>query len=138
LRHLIKICALPLLLCLPIAAQAAELYECQIEQNASNGGWIPAQVIVNYDAAQGEVIVFDPIIKHFQGAPVQGKVEIENKKRVTFNWRLKGTKDVIGQGAEFVYRLTVIKGNMVASMTAQALNYAGPFTASGKCVLSAG
>ena len=136
--HLFKSCALSLLFCAPVAAQATDLYECRIEQNGNNGGWIPAQVIVNYDAAKGEVIAFDPIIKTFLGAPVTGRVEVENKKRVTFNWRLKGAKDQIGQGAEFVYRLTVLKGDLSATMTAQALNYAGPFTARGKCALSAG
>jgi hypothetical protein len=122
----------------PGAAMAADLYECRIDQNSANGGWIPVQVIVNHNATTREVIAFDPVIKTFLGAPVTGRVEVENKKRITFNWRLKGAKDGIGQGAEFVYRLTVQKGTLAASMTAQALNYAGPFTARGTCVKTNG
>jgi hypothetical protein len=122
----------------PAMVQAKDLYECQMRQDAGNNGWIPTQVVVNYDAAKGEIVVFDPIIQAYQGSPVTAKIEIENEKRVTFNWRLKGTKDKIGQSAEFVYRLTVIKASSKATMTAQALNYAGPFSARGTCKISAG
>jgi hypothetical protein len=136
LRHVLNGCFAAMLMSVPMVAQATELYDCRMRQDAANNNWIASQIVVNYDSANGEVIVFDPIIQHFTGAPVKGKVEIENKKRVTFAWRLKGTKDIVGQGAEFVYRLTVLKKDNKATMTAQALNYAGPFSAIGTCTLT--
>jgi hypothetical protein len=137
LRHLLCGCIAALVLSAPLAAQASEIYNCTIRQDAANGNWIAEQIVADYDAAKGEVVIFDPIIKHFAGAPLKGKVEAANDKRLTFTWRLDGAESRVGEDANFIYRLTIIKKNNNASVVAQALNYAGPFSASGKCKLVA-
>jgi hypothetical protein len=128
-------CVAALLLSAPVVAQASDVYDCTIGQDAANGNWIASQIIADYDAAKGEVIIFDPIIKHFAGAPLAGKVEAANDKRLTFTWRLNGAESRVGEDANFIYRLTIIKKNNIASVVAQALNYAGPFSARGTCKL---
>jgi hypothetical protein len=128
-------CVAALLLSAPVVAQASDVYDCTIGQDAANGNWIASQIIADYDAAKGEVIIFDPIIQHFAGAPLTGKVEAANDKRLTFTWRLNGAESRVGEDANFIYRLTIIKKNNIASVVAQALNYAGPFSARGTCKL---
>lgn len=135
MRHLLNGCFAALLLSAPLVAHASDVYDCTIRQDAANGNWIASQIIADYDAAKGEVVIFDPIIKHFAGAPLAGKVEAANDKRLTFTWRLNDAESRVGEDVNFIYRLTIIKKNNNASVVAQALNYAGPFSASGKCKL---
>jgi hypothetical protein len=117
---------------LPTISFADDIYECQIKQD-DNSGWIPQVVVVSVDTENKRALVFDPIINTFMGKAIEAKIDTENAKRVTFTWKIVGTKDRIGQDATFIYRLTVMKATNAASMTGTALGYAGPYGGRGSC-----
>ena len=49
-------------------------YDCKFEQSrARGGGWIPEILIVTDDDKSGEIIAYDPIIKHFVGKPIPAR-----------------------------------------------------------------
>lgn len=129
--------ALPLALILSFFASDAFAAEegaitCQMHGgNARN--WIPplVAVIVN---DKGQVTVSDPIILHFYGLPVRGKIAVENEQRITYAWTLEGARDSRRQYAPAIdYRLTVQKGPMTATMTVVPRNYANTLHGQGNC-----
>lgn len=81
-------------------------------------------------------LVVDAIINHFVGEPMEGRLSVDNSKRNTFVWIIKATTDNSGQAANMEYRLTHLKGNNKASITAQAHGYIGPYTGRGHCAVS--
>jgi hypothetical protein len=112
---------------------SAETFKCEFEANRVNGGWIPDIVVVDYDAARQSVMVNDPLIVYFVGQPITGKVAVDNAARLTVTWQLKATVDAANQLANMNYRLTYLKADKIASISGQALGYAGPYTAQGRC-----
>lgn len=115
-------------------AATAATYECEIKK--SNSGYIPEIVVVNHDEAKGTVIVYDPVIAHFnKETPLAGRVGINNAKRITFKWALKNIRTPGGQNVSgFNYSLTYIKGTGEGVVGAKPLGYTDNMRGSGKCV----
>ena len=128
--------ALPLGLVLPIVAAlpaaADTIYECHIAQNADNGNWIPDTIVVVQKDGEPTATVFDALIKRFNGSPMVAKIDTDNTKRVTYSWEVK-VKSVTNQPSRMGFRLTVMKADLSASVTARPLRYAQDFAARGKC-----
>ena len=115
---------------LPVLADT--VYECEIKQKSIDGGWIPAIVVVSQADGEDTAVVYDPIIQYFLESPVDANVATDNAKRVTYSWEVKA-KSSSNQYTRMKYRLTVMKADHTASMSAAAQGYADVFTASGKC-----
>lgn len=113
-------------------AMAEDVYECAIKQHAENGSWVPEIVVAGKDGGPGEAVIYDPIIDHFVGHPLKGKVETDNDTRITFVWEVT-IKSGSNQHARMAYRLTVQKANQKAQISARPLGYADNFTSQGTC-----
>jgi hypothetical protein len=116
------------------AAQAASTgYECKIDQNRSNKGWVPEVVFIGHNDQSGAVTVSDPIIFYFHDKkPIAGRVATSNNKRITFTWKIDG-KDRRNQKVRAQYRLTYLRGSGRVSMQARPLGFEDIFTAGGTC-----
>jgi hypothetical protein len=115
---------------------AAGTYVCELEEHGGSG-WIPETVVVKQS---GETVtVFDPLIKHYAGEPIEGKVAVSNDRRITFSWDL-GDFSHKGRGriqnvSGFVYRLTIRKAALTATISAKPLPFDNSFSGAGDCEL---
>ena len=66
-----------------ISTASATVYTCKVTKNDPSG-WIPNIVSINLNDKTGAVTVIDPIIKHFVGKPITGRLGTDNGKRTTF------------------------------------------------------
>jgi hypothetical protein len=124
------------ILALSHAAFAAPVtYTCALDVARANN-WIPTQLVIQHDAETGRVIVNDPIIVAMVGQPLEGKVDIDNAKRITFLWELPKVKNRSGQFTpRFLYRATYLKATTVVSVSAQPAGYPNSFEARGNCTI---
>jgi hypothetical protein len=110
-------------------------YSCTLDVPASQS-WVPAQVVIRYDKAAKSVVVNDPLIQHFVGEPVEGRVKTDNATRITFAWDLDMVKNQDGQIApKFLYRATITKADNSVRISAIPAGYSNTFEAQGKCDL---
>lgn len=129
-------------LCLAIALSAPTpalaapvIYSCQLDVPVSQG-WVPEQVVIRFDPATKSVVVNDPLIQHFVGEPVAGRVKTDNASRITFAWDLEMVKNQDGQIApKFLYRATVSKADNSIRISAIPAGYSNTFEAGGTCSL---
>lgn len=129
-------------LCLAIAFATATpalaepvIYTCQLDVPASQT-WVPEQVVIRFDRASKSVVVNDPLIQHFVGEPVAGRVKTDNASRITFAWDLDMVKNQNGQIApKFLYRATVSKADNSIRISAIPAGYTNTFEAGGTCSL---
>lgn len=116
-------------------AMALTVYECDIKERG-NSGWVSEKIIVVHDENTGEVVVHSPIIYHFNADnPLLGEVSVENKKRITFVWRLR---DIVKDKSNtpvpnLMYRLTYTKSNGAAQVYGKPTGYENNFFGTGKC-----
>lgn len=120
----------------PSLALSDDTYRCGVEQKSMNGGWLAPDLIVGHATATDVVTVLDGVIQGYIGKPLQGKVETNNDKRITFTWVVPGVKSSSNQFANFSYRLTVMKPALNGRLSAQALNYQGPFSGAATCTVT--
>jgi hypothetical protein len=121
---------------LSTAAIAAPVtYTCALDVPRADN-WVPSQLVIQHDADTGRVIVNDPIISSLIGQPVEGKVDIDNAKRVTFLWEIPEVKNRASQYTpRFLYRATYLKTTGVVSVAAKPTGYPNSFEARGTCNL---
>lgn len=133
---MIRSIALAAALCSATPALARPVtYTCQLEV-ARSQSWVPDQVVIRYDAATGSVVVNDPVIQHFVGAPVLGRVKADTDRRITFGWDLVMVKNQEGQViSALLYRATITKPGLALRVTAIPAGYANTFAAAGRCRL---
>lgn len=112
------------------AAQADMAFECKFPQNLSNGPWIAENLVVAEQ--EGMVAVYDNVIHHFHGEPLEARLDTDNDARTTFVWEVKA-KDKANQYARIKYRMTIMKSDRTANITAVPQGYADVFTATGRC-----
>jgi hypothetical protein len=110
---------------------AAKEFECHFAEKGRTG-WVPEVVFVHDEA--GEIFVYDPIIKHFIGEPVTGRIQRENQRVVSYEWTLDQTTNSGGQYVTaFDYRILVQKSSNKATLTAVPLGYDSTYQADGTC-----
>ncbi|MEE9388736.1 MAG: hypothetical protein V3U96_08995 [Paracoccaceae bacterium] len=69
-------------------AQATTIYECKL--NAANNSWISADILIEYDETNGNVIVHDGLGYSINdGKPVQGKVTRDRNEEISFSWSIR-------------------------------------------------
>ena len=110
------------------------IYDCQIKERGQSG-WIPKVVVIAHDQKSGEILVSDPIIFHFNDKqPVAAKIAVENAKRTTFSWSLKGVKNRAGQYApHFSFRATYLKAKNSMLLTSSPSGFSNSFSGTGPC-----
>lgn len=120
------------------AMAETNIYKCTILKSDST--WIPETLQLSHDVETGEIMVIDPIIHHFNDKkPLSAAVSVDNAKRTSYAWTLKGVKNSSGQYApSFVFRATIMKAYGRLRMTSQPQRYVDTFTGSGRCIKSVG
>ena len=89
-RVTVTFCAV-ILLAAPAASAAPAnqtLYTCTL-QVAKVQNWIPKQVVISVNKADGKVAVFDPIIRYFMTNPIPAEVVVNTAERLTVKWTVK-------------------------------------------------
>ncbi|MCB6176957.1 hypothetical protein LHP98_02280 [Rhodobacter sp. Har01] len=117
---------------LPAAAQTGTTYDCRFEVSGAHMGWLPATVILSHTAGETTAQARDPSIEGPEGGPYEVKVETDNAKRTTFTLRRK-SKSSTNQPVTVNYRLTVMKADLSATLSAKLLGYTNSYLARGQC-----
>lgn len=108
------------------------LYSCKIKKTSAS--WIPSELYIT--VAEGKAQVIDPIIEGFIGKPIAAQISVDNAKRISFVWELKGMKSGSGQYAgTFKYYVTVLKPEFNMSIRANPVSYSNDFNGNGKCTV---
>jgi hypothetical protein len=112
-------------------------YECRFAQeSAGGGGWIPEILVLTEDDATGEILAFDPIIKHFVGTPIAVRLSERTKVRSTFRWELETQNR--GQSSRMTYTFSYFSDGKPARMSAQPGGYDNKWKGEGTCKLTQG
>jgi len=120
----------------PASAKITQ-YECKFLQEAGRGGgWIPEMLILTDDDVKGEIMVFDPVIKHFVGNPIKAKLLARTNVRSTYKWEVK--IEAGGDQPRMAYTLSYRSNGQPATMSARPGGYDNSFTADGTCKVSKG
>ncbi len=112
---------------------AAKTYICKLQENGRTN-FIPK--IVRIDQNGGNVTVIDPLIDHYMGNPISAKIAVDNNRRTTFSWRLKGVKGRSSSGGATVsisYRLTIQKSSHAATISAVIASFDNKPSGQGSC-----
>ena len=120
----------------PAAAKITQ-YECKFtHEQARGGGWIPEILILTDDDVTGEIIVFDPVIKHFVGQPIEAALEARTKVRSTYKWEVR--TEVRGRYARMAYIFSYRSNGLPANISARPGGYDNSFSGDGTCKVSKG
>ncbi|MGQ0567889.1 MAG: hypothetical protein ACT4OK_22870 [Gemmobacter sp.] len=112
-------------------------YECRFDQSrARGGGWVPEILIVTDNDASGEVLAFDPVIKHFVGKPIPARRSSESKARVTYVWDLETR--VANQAPRMTYTFSYFRNGQPAKMRVQPGGYDNTWSGEGTCTVAVG
>ncbi|WP_371169754.1 hypothetical protein [Aliiroseovarius sp. 2305UL8-7] len=117
------------------SAASATVYECNIKA----GPYIPPVMIITDE--DGKIGVFDGLIRDVYGAPIKGKLAVDNAKRATYSWKVKGFKATETNSGRTVipklsFRLTRQKSSNAAKVQVKAVGYKNTFRSSGKCKIA--
>lgn len=117
---------------LPSGAEAKTTYECRFKPAAANGDMLPDLVALAHEDGARTAIAGDGITQAVTGGPVEARVEADNGKRSTFTWKLR-MSNARNQTTTMAYRLTVMKADLSATISATPMGYANSFQARGSC-----
>lgn len=133
-------------LCVALCAAAVSLaavpalaksYECKLRMSKSGGNWMGPTMYVEYDEKNGTATIIDGVLHNAFGKPQPVNRITDNDKRVTFSYTVylpaktsrNGTVVTIKQ----VYRLTVLKRSMKATVNMKPVGYGNTWRDSGTC-----
>ncbi|MBN8632488.1 MAG: hypothetical protein J0L76_16745 [Rhodobacterales bacterium] len=120
----------------PAVAKTTQ-YECRFEyESGRGGGWIPEMLILTDDDVKGEIVVFDPIIKHFVGSPIPARLSARTKVRSTYTWEVVFRNK--GQGGRMIYTLSHFSNGQPAKMKAEPGGFDNSWSGEGTCKVSKG
>jgi len=120
----------------PASAKITQ-YECKFAYEQSRGGgWIPEMLILTEDDVKGEIMVFDPVIKHFIGNPIKARLSGRTNVRSTYTWELVYRNK--GQGGRMIYSLSYFSNGQPAKMKGEPGGYDNSWSAEGTCKVSKG
>ena len=128
-------CAATMVAAMVAGTASATLYECKIKPAAYISG------LMFISEEDGKVEVFDGLIKEVYDNPIKGKLAVDNAKRATYSWKVKGFKATETNSGHTVipklsFRLTRQKSSNVATVQVKAVGYVNTFRSSGKCKIS--
>ena len=124
-------CAISVLL-LATPTLAREVYECNFPKVGNNMGYLPDVVMLAREDGSDTISVVDPYIQGMKGGPIELKVAEENAAKLSVSWPLmlqSTSRDYV----KVLYRISIQKSSLAASLTGRPAGYANNFTAQGKC-----
>lgn len=113
----------------------ATTYKCEFKLQ-NDGHWLPDVVVLSHDEASGDVVVNSPMIQHFMGGPTEGKLSVDNNRRRTFQWTVKGISAGAQYASGIVVRMSVQKASHKAVVTSTIKGYVNNYRADGKCAVT--
>ena len=111
-------------------AALSQTFDCRFPANKD---WIPPRIVIQYNKSSGTVRVRDAMTQRAYGGAIEGQVDIDNSKRVTFKWQIREFKNGRQFTPSFSYRATIQKGSKSAQVTAKPLGYTNVFKGRGRC-----
>ena len=114
------------------AVRANTIYECTMNEETTNRGWLPTKVVVAYREGAKKALVSDELILSTVGEPRKAEVKRDTEKRLTLEWYLSlRATDGMGEGLRYVF--TISKQNQTASINAFPNGYSNQFGSTGIC-----
>lgn len=113
------------------AAYAVD-YKCTMQEKPG----IPPVIIIIED--NGKTFAYDGLIKDIYDKPIPAAISVDNKRRMTYAWTVKG---VMGKNTErgntvsgrLNFRLTRQKANGAATIYVKVVGYDNTFRSKGSC-----
>lgn len=119
-----------LLLAAPTLAR--EVYECKFPKVGNNMGYLPDTVILARDDGGDKVSLVDPFIQAMKGGPIELPIAEENGVKLSISWPLmlqSSNRDYV----KVLYRISIQKSSLAASLSGRPAGFSNNFTAQGKC-----
>lgn len=117
----------------PAAPPKQTIYTCALSVTR-NQSWIPDQVVISVNDADGAVLVFDPIIRYFMSNPIPARVVKNTSDRLTLKWNVKRVNKVKPNDMPtMVYTAKLTKNDNRIAINATPLGYDNGFYADGLC-----
>jgi hypothetical protein len=116
-------------------AQANTTYECALNDERTNRGWLPTKVVVSHDAGAEEALVSDELIMSVFGEPRSAEVKRDTERRLLLEWSLS-LRATDGTGVTLRYVLNIAKQNRTAAINAFPVGYGNQFGSTGTCKVS--
>lgn len=114
-----------------VAAEASVTYTCKLS-STQHKAWIPDVLFIGHDAQKSRVVVSDPIVLHFNDAPVEGRVTKNTPQQITFSWDYTA-QDARGKRAKMQFLATWNKAAQRMKVTAKPVGYSQSFVGRGSC-----
>ncbi|SOB99646.1 hypothetical protein SAMN05877809_102480 [Rhodobacter sp. JA431] len=114
------------------APPGGKLISCTMTQRP-RGNWIQPEIFVVVDKS-GKTVAYDPVIAHVHGQPVTARITVDNARRTTYAWTVKGARDSGSQYAPYLdYKLTIVKATNRASLSMIPRGFSNTFRGEGAC-----
>jgi hypothetical protein len=114
------------------AAHANTIFECTMNDETTNRGWLPTKVVVAYQEGAKKALVSDELILSVVGEPRKAEVKRDTEKRLTLEWHLS-LRASNGMGVSFRYVFTIAKQSNTATINAFPTGYSNQFGSTGTC-----
>lgn len=109
------------------------IYTCSLAVTR-NQSLIPDEVVILVGKADGAVLVFDPIIRHFMNNPISAEVIIDTSNRLTLRWNVKRVNKVKPSDMPtLAYTAKLTRNDNRIAIGATPLGYDNDFYADGVC-----
>lgn len=131
LRPSFAVLCTSLALSLPAAAETLR-YDCRFATSAAHLNWLPETVQLTHVPGEATAVARDPMQDGPAGGPFEARVETDNAKRSTFTLQVK-SKSSTNQPVTVNYRLTVMKADLTATLSAKLLGYTNHHFTTGRC-----
>ncbi|WP_166416088.1 hypothetical protein [Cochlodiniinecator piscidefendens] len=129
-----KILALVGFVCAATEASAL-VYDCTIEGRFSNG-WVTERVIVGLDGENGESFVYDGVIDHRYGEPIEPNVRSNRGGDVTLTWDVEDLRGRSGRTYDLRYTGFLDTDAMTLRVTARLRETGQHERGNGSCTIA--
>lgn len=120
------------------AEAASTRYQCDFAVgNRRDGNWVPAVLVVNHEEGADTALVYDPIIKHVHGKPIEGRLGETSRVRTSFTWSLS-LRDSEKTPVTMNYTFIHYNNGQRARVTVVPAGFDNRFSSEGTCVVKRG
>jgi hypothetical protein len=118
----------------PIAAMSQALtLDCQVQTNASSGGYVTERYVFQHDDGASEAIVSDGLILyHNDNQPMTARVPEDTARKVVFAWNVQMTNST-GQMTKMQFRAAYFRTDGTLTVRAVPGGYNNSFEGRGRC-----
>lgn len=111
---------------------AREAYECKFPLVGNNMGYLPDVVLLAREDGSDTISVVDGFIQGIKGGPIELQVAEENSAKLAVSWPLM-LQSTTNAYVKVLYRISIQKSSLAASLSGRPAGFSNTFTAQGKC-----